>query len=135
MSDNELERRRHRVVLVDDDEDILDLLEAILNLQPNLEVVGEARHGDEAVATASRLQPDAVVLDLALAGLDGLGALPRLRLAAPDAKIVVYTSFADPLTLAAVLRSGADSYLDVSTTWSEIVPTLEALLVEVDLTS
>jgi DNA-binding NarL/FixJ family response regulator len=134
MSDNELARRRHRVILVDDDEDIRNLLEAILNHQPDFEVVGEACDGDEAVALASRLHPDAVVLDLALSGLDGLRVLPLLRLAAPETKIVVYTSFADPLTLAAVLRSGADSYLDVSTTWSEIVPTLEALLVVADLT-
>jgi DNA-binding NarL/FixJ family response regulator len=134
MTDSELASRRHRVVLIDDDEDIRNLLEAVLSHQPHFEVVGEACDGDEAVALASRLQPNAVVLDLALSGLDGLRILPLLRLAAPDTKIVVYTSFADPLTLASVLRAGADSYLDVSTTWAEIVPTLEALLVVADLT-
>ena len=126
MGDNG--RARIRVVLVDDDEDIGDLLGVILNHQPSFEVVGEARDGDEAVAMAGRLQPDAVVLDLALSGLDGLDALPLLRLVAPETKIVVYSSFADPLTLAAVLRAGADTYLDVSTTWAELVHTLEALL-------
>jgi two-component system nitrate/nitrite response regulator NarP len=134
MTDSELASRRHRVVLIGDDEDIRNLLEAVLNHQRHFEVVGEACDGDEAVALARRLQPNAVVLDLALSGLDGLRILPLLRLAAPETKIVVYTSFADPLTLAAVLRAGADSYLDVSTTWAEIVPTLEALLVVADLT-
>jgi two-component system nitrate/nitrite response regulator NarP len=134
MTDCELASRRHRVVLIGDDEDIRNLLEAVLNHQRHFEVVGEACDGDEAVALASRLQPNAVVLDLALSGLDGLRILPLLRLAAPETKIVVYTSFADPLTLAAVLLAGADSYLDVSTTWAEIVPTLEALLVVADLT-
>jgi DNA-binding NarL/FixJ family response regulator len=132
---DEIERaHRHlRVVLVDDDDDIGDLHEVILNHHPDFEVVAEARHGDGAVAIVSRLQPDAVVLGLALSGLDGLGTIPLLRRAVPDTKIVVYTSFADPLTLAAVLLSGADSYLDVSTTWAELVPTLGVLLDDAEL--
>jgi DNA-binding NarL/FixJ family response regulator len=114
-----------RVVLIDDDEDVAALIEAMLDDDPRFRVVGVAGDGHEGVALANRLQPDAVVLDLELPGMDGLAALPRLRQCAPAAKIVVFSAFPDPYTLLDVLELGADAYVDKATAWAELVPALE----------
>lgn len=119
---------RVRVVVVDDDEDLRTLIEVMIDQDARFRLVGAAQDGVEAVSLVARLQPDAVVLNVRLPGLDGIDALPLLRRRSPKSKIVAYSAFADPWTLAAVLQAGADSYLDVSATWSELLPTLEALL-------
>jgi DNA-binding NarL/FixJ family response regulator len=119
---------RVRVVVVDDDEDLRTLIEVMIDQDSRFRLVGAAQDGVEAVSLVARLQPDAVILNVRLPGLDGIDALPLLRRRAPKAKMVAYSAFADPWTLAAVLQAGADTYLDVSATWSELLPTLEVLL-------
>ena len=119
---------RVRVVVVDDDEDLRTLIEVMIDQDSRFRLVGAAQDGVEAVSLVARLQPDAVVINVRLPGLDGIDALPLLRRRSAKSKIVAYSAFADPWTLAAVLQAGADSYLDVSATWSELLPTLEALL-------
>jgi DNA-binding NarL/FixJ family response regulator len=119
---------RVRVVVVDDDEDIRTLIEVMIDHDSRFRMVGAAQDGVEAVSLVARLQPDAVILNVRLPGLDGIDALPLLRRRAPKAKMVAYSAFPDPWTLASVLQAGADSYLDVRATWSELLPTLEALL-------
>ena len=116
-----------RVVLVGEDEEVTALLALILDRNPGFRVVGQARHRMQALSMVARLQPDFVVIDLDGPDLDELEALDGIRMQAPGTKIVVCSAFADPLTLAAVLTSGADTYLDVSTAWSELIPTLLAL--------
>lgn len=119
---------RVRVVVVDDDEDLRNLIEVMIDQDSRFRLVGAAQDGVEAVSLVARLQPDAVILNVRLPGLDGIDALPLLRRRAPKAKMVAYSTFPDPWTLAAVLQAGADTYLDVRATWSELLPTLEALL-------
>jgi DNA-binding NarL/FixJ family response regulator len=116
-----------RIVLVDDDEEVAGLIEAMLTDDPRFRVVGIAADGHEGVALAGRLHPDAVVLDLELPYLDGLAAIPLIRSRVPDAKIVVFSAFPDPYTLLDVLERGADAYVDKASTWAQLVPALETV--------
>jgi NarL family two-component system response regulator LiaR len=98
-----------RVVLADDHAVVRQGLRTFLDLQDDIEVVAEATDGEEAVAAAQALDPDVVLLDLVMPGVDGLGALKRLR--EGRARVVVLTSFGDDDKLFAALRAGAAGYL------------------------
>ena len=100
-----------RVLLVDDHAVVREGLRAFLALQEGIEVVGEAGNGEEAVQLASRLAPDVVLLDLVMPAGDGLSALHRLRVTAPDARVLVLTSYADDSQIFAATAAGAAGYL------------------------
>src|SRR5207247_546695 len=99
-----------RVLIVDDHPLTRTALGSLL-AQSSFSVVGEAADGDEAVERARELQPDLVLLDLAMPGLDGLDALPRGRPAAPDCEVVVLTASGTEDNLLAAIRGGAAGYL------------------------
>lgn len=99
-----------RILLVDDHPLTRAALAALLQ-QHGFEVVGEAAEGREAIACAERLQPDLVLLDLSMPGLDGLEALPLLRDAAPACEVVVLTASGTEENLLAAIRGGAAGYL------------------------
>ena len=99
-----------RVLVVDDHPLTRDALAALL-AQGGFDVVGEAGDGAEAIALAARLQPELVLLDLSMPGLDGLAALPRLRAAAPGCEVVVLTASGTEANLLAAIRAGAAGYL------------------------
>jgi DNA-binding NarL/FixJ family response regulator len=98
-----------RVVLADDHAVVRQGLRTFLDLQDDIEVVAEASDGNQAVEAAAAFDPDVVLLDLVMPGLDGLGALKRLR--SGRARIIVLTSFGDDDKLFAALRGGAAGYL------------------------
>jgi NarL family two-component system response regulator LiaR len=108
-----------RVVLADDHAVVRQGLRTFLDLQDDIEVVAEASDGDGAVAAARRTDPDVVLLDLVMPGLDGLGALARLR--ESRARVIVLTSFGDDDKLFAALRGGAAGYLLKDVEPSELV--------------
>lgn len=85
-----------RILIADDYTPFRIMLRYLLTDQPDFEVVGEAPDGEVAVRLAEELQPDVVMLDLAMPNLDGWEAIPLLRRVAPDAQIVVLSGF--PLT-------------------------------------
>jgi DNA-binding NarL/FixJ family response regulator len=99
-----------RILVVDDHPLTRDALASLLT-QGGFEVVGEAADGAAALEFAAELQPDLVLLDLSMPGLDGLRALPRLREAAPDSEVVVLTASGTEENLLAAIRGGAAGYL------------------------
>jgi DNA-binding NarL/FixJ family response regulator len=99
-----------RILVVDDHPLTRDALSALL-AQGGFDVVGEAADGIEALELAARLQPDLVLLDLSMPGLDGLTALPRLRAGAPGCEVVVLTASGTEENLLAAIRGGAAGYL------------------------
>jgi DNA-binding NarL/FixJ family response regulator len=116
---------RPRVVVIDGDGDVRALLETMLEVAEDLELVGASAGVDTGVALVAGTRPDAVVLDLdpdeATGGMD---AIVQLREACPEARIVVISSFPDPLTLVHVLRQGADEYLDKARVWADLLPAI-----------
>jgi DNA-binding NarL/FixJ family response regulator len=99
-----------RVLVVDDHPLTRSALGGLLE-QNAFTVVGEAEDGAEAVRRARELQPDLVLLDLSMPGLDGLAALPQLRAAAPGAEVVVLTASGTEENLLSAIRGGAAGYL------------------------
>lgn len=107
----ELPVKTTRIVLADDHAILLSGLKAILSLEPDLEVVGEARDGLEAIALTKRLKPDLVVLDLHMPKLDGLKALGAIREQAPETRVLVLTSMENEEYLFRVLQAGGAGYV------------------------
>jgi two-component system nitrate/nitrite response regulator NarL len=99
-----------RVLIVDDHPLTRDALASLLGAR-GFDVCGTASDGAEAIVEASRLQPDVVLLDLSMPGVDGLSALPELRHAAPDCEVVVLTASGTEENLLAAIRGGAAGYL------------------------
>jgi DNA-binding NarL/FixJ family response regulator len=99
-----------RILIVDDHPLTREALSSLLKAH-GLVVLGCASDGAEAISEAARLQPDLVLLDLSMPGLDGLTALPRLREAAPDCEVVVLTASGTEENLLAAIRAGAAGYL------------------------
>jgi DNA-binding NarL/FixJ family response regulator len=99
-----------RILLVDDHPLTRSALAGLL-AQHGFEVVGEASDGEEAVEAAANVQPDLVLLDLSMPGVDGLTALPRLREAAPECEVVVLTASGTEQNLLGAIRAGAAGYL------------------------
>ena len=99
-----------RIIVADDHPLTRDALASLLS-RNGFDVVGEAADGAEAIELASSTQPDLVLLDLSMPGMDGLTALPRLRAAAPDCEVVVLTASGTEENLLAAIRAGAAGYL------------------------
>lgn len=103
--------KQHRVLLVDDAEDLRMLLRLAMKKRSGLTVVGEAADGVEAVQQASELQPDLVLLDLAMPRMDGLEALPLIRAAVPDVRVIVLSGFNHSALADKAIEAGADHYV------------------------
>jgi NarL family two-component system response regulator LiaR len=99
------------VCIADDHAVVRQGLRAFLTSQPDLVVAGEAATGREAVALALRIQPDVILVDLMMPGLDGFEATRQIHQSCPNTKIVVLTSFAANGQVMRALRAGALSYL------------------------
>ena len=100
-----------RILVVDDHSLFRRGLTALLSREPQFEVIGDAADAGEAQRRARELQPDVILLDNHLPGVNGVDALPALREAAPQARILMLTVSEDERDLAAALRGGACGYL------------------------
>jgi DNA-binding NarL/FixJ family response regulator len=105
-----------RLLLVDDQRLMRDGLRILLELEPDLEVVGESENGEAALESYRQLSPDVVLMDIRMPVMDGVEATRRLREADPVAKVIILTTFDDNEYVFEGLRAGALGYLlkDVS---------------------
>ncbi len=100
-----------RVLVVDDQALIRDSFRMILDVEPDIEVVGEAANGQEAVARVRELQPDVVLMDVRMPGLDGLGATQALTRAGSAARVLILTTYDADEYLYDAMRAGAVGFL------------------------
>lgn len=100
-----------RLLLVDDEARVRQGLRMCMAGEPDFEVIGEADEGTEAVELAASLQPDVVVMDVRMRGLDGLGATRRLRAANPGARVVILSMHDDLTTRTAAEAAGARAFV------------------------
>ena len=116
-----------RIVIADDHPLVRSGLRAVLLAADDLEVVGEAATGEEAVTLAATLQPDVIVMDLRMPGITGIEATRRIVQAQPHIRIVVLTLFEDDASLFAALRAGARGYILKDANEVEVVRAIRAV--------
>ena len=109
-----------RIVVTDDHAVVRQGLRMFLELDPELEIVGEAANGAEALALAKDLQPDVVLMDLLMPVMDGITAIARLREEAPDVEVIALTSVLEDASVVGAIRAGATGYLLKDTNADEL---------------
>ena len=100
-----------KLLLADDQALVRGALAALLNLEPDLEVVAEVGRGDEVVPEARRTRPDVALLDVEMPGLDGIAATAAVRAAVPACKVLVVTTFGRPGYLRRAMAAGASGFV------------------------
>lgn len=100
-----------RILIADDHAIVREGLRALLATESDLELVGEASDGVQAVSKAHALKPDVILLDMMMPRKDGLEALIEIKQANPDARVIVLTSFSDDEKVFSAIRNGALGYL------------------------
>ncbi|MEW5960397.1 MAG: response regulator transcription factor, partial [Chloroflexota bacterium] len=100
-----------RVMIVDDHAVVRSGLAAFLQAYDDLELAGEARTGEEAVQLCAQVQPDVILMDLIMPGMDGAAATQAIRQRCPQTQVVVLTSFKEEALVQKALRAGAIGYL------------------------
>jgi len=115
-----------KVVVADDQTVVREGLVTLLSTMPNIDVVGAAADGEQALALVAQTAPDVVLMDLHMPGLDGIEATRRIRAAHPDTQIVVLTTYADDDSILDALRAGALGYLTKDAGRDHIRRALEA---------
>jgi DNA-binding NarL/FixJ family response regulator len=116
-----------RVLVADDHLIFRDGLRALLSSVPDAELVGEAATGEEAVALASSLQPDVVLMDLQMPDLNGIEATRRIVRDSPHIRVLVVTMFEDDGSVLAAMRAGARGYLLKGATHTEMTRAIRAV--------
>jgi DNA-binding NarL/FixJ family response regulator len=116
-----------RVLLVDDDDLMRAGLRAVLSSDESIEVVGEAADGREAVARARSVQPDVVLMDVRMPDVDGIAATGDVLAAAPDARVVILTTFELDDYVFGALRAGASGFLLKRTRPEELVTAIHTV--------
>lgn len=99
------------ILLVDDHAIVREGLRTFISTEPGMEVVGEAANGLEAIKKACDLQPDVILMDMAMPQMGGLEAILKIKEVCPEAKILVLTSFSDDDTVFPAIKAGALGYL------------------------
>jgi DNA-binding NarL/FixJ family response regulator len=100
-----------RVLLADDHQMLRDGLRAVLSLEDDIEVVGEANDGHGAVEMVGRLAPDVVLMDIGMSGLNGVDATRRIKAESPDVKVIALSTYSDKRYVLSMLEVGASGYV------------------------
>ena len=100
-----------RILIADDHSVVRQGLRMFLGLDPELEVIGEARDGAEALVRAHELHPDVVLIDLLMPVMDGIAAIGAIRRELPDVEVIALTSVLDDSSVIGAVRAGAIGYL------------------------
>ena len=115
------------VLIADDHPMVRQGLRVFLELQPDIEVVGEAADGAQAARLAQELQPDVVLLDLVMPGTDGVTAIELMAEAAVDSKVLIVTSFGEYRTVVPAIRAGARGYVSKEVEPSALAAAIRAV--------
>lgn len=114
------------VLLVDDHEMVRIGLAAVLDTEDGIEVIGEASGGEEGVRLAQQYNPDVVLMDLVMDGMDGIEATREVLKSCPDCKVIVLTSYLDDEKMYPVIEAGAFSYLLKTSRANEVADAIRA---------
>src|SRR5919204_2248420 len=112
-----------RVFIVDDQEIVRSGLRRLLEIESEIAVVGEVDNAEDAIHLVQTLNPDVILLDIKLPGMDGISALGALKALAPNAKILMLTIYADGY-ISSALANGAHGYLLKNISGAELISTV-----------
>lgn len=121
-------KERYGILVVDDHPVMRDGLRAVIEQEPDMEVVGEASDGGEAIEQFQRLLPDVILIDLQMPDVDGLQAITTIRKGFPDATIIVLTTFPGDARVVRAFTLGATSYLLKTARRDEIIKAIRGAL-------
>jgi len=116
-----------RVLTVDDFEPCRDIVRSILAASTDVEVIGEACDGPEAIQKAEQFRPEVILLDITLPGLNGIQIARELRKRVPECKILFFSQHDSPSLVRAALNTGAHGYVLKREAALELVPAVEAI--------
>ncbi len=116
-----------KILIADDHAVLRDSLAAFLGLYPELEIIGQAADGLEAIDQAMRLQPDVLLLDIGMPKLGGLEVTHRLKRDLPHCKIVILSQYHDPDYVLPLLKAGANGYVLKKAGGKEVVQAIQAV--------
>lgn len=109
--DKQSEPSMIRILITDDHAVVREGLRTLIGTEPGMKVIGEASDGLEAVQKACDLEPDVILMDMAMPRMGGLEAIQKIKEQSPDAQILVLTSFSDDETVFPAIKAGALGYL------------------------
>jgi DNA-binding NarL/FixJ family response regulator len=127
MSDQNVDAENIRVVVADDQAIVRDGLVTVLDLLPDVQVVGQASDGEEACELVAAVEPDVVLMDLRMPVLDGAAATRRIVSEHPSTAVLVLTTFADDASIMGALRAGARGYLTKDAGRAEVAAAVRAV--------
>lgn len=116
-----------RVLIADDHGVMRAGLRAMLEIDPSIEVLGEAANGDEAIRLAGELHPDIVILDIGMPGIDGIEATRRLKSMFPNVQVLILSVYEDQSLLQGAIRAGASGYVIKRAAGDELMDALQAV--------
>ena len=117
-----------RVILAEDQRMVREALGALLAREPDIEIIGEAADGREAIARTLELRPDVLVLDISLPEVAGMEVARTLRLRAPEVKVLALSVHNEPHYVREMLRAGAAGYVDKSSALEELVRAIRLVM-------
>lgn len=118
---------RIKILIVDDHAVLRQALRLLLETHPEVEVVGEAANGREAVDLAERVKPHVVLMDMVMPGLNGLEATRQLKKRAPDTRVLILTGYVEDEQVLAALRAGAAGYVVKRSDVTELLLAIQAV--------
>ncbi len=116
-----------KLILIDDHFVVRSGLVASLELEDDMKVLAEADRGEEAATLFAKHRPDVVLMDLQLPGINGVEATARLRTAHPEARVLIFSTFARDEEVAAALKAGALGYLQKSASRDELLNAIRSV--------
>jgi DNA-binding NarL/FixJ family response regulator len=116
-----------RVLIADDHETVREGLKMIVSAQADMEVIGEAANGREAIALAQELAPDVVLMDVSMPELNGLKAAAKLKRVAPEIKILTLTRHTDEAYLQELLQAGVSGYVLKQSVSSQLIQAIRVI--------
>ena len=119
--------QRIRLLIVDDHTLLRQALRALLEAQPNLEVIGEAINGRDAVEIAEQMMPDVVLMDMVMPGLNGIDATRQILKRSPGTRVLILTAYLEDERLLQALRAGASGYVVKNSDLDELVLAIQSV--------
>ncbi|MBN1189199.1 MAG: response regulator transcription factor [Dehalococcoidales bacterium] len=127
MGHNVRDKNVITVLLVDDHPLVRSALKNLIETQDDMKVVAEANTGEEAIEMAARLQPDVIIMDIGMPGINGLEATKQIKLRNPNIAILVLTVYTDNEHIFGILKAGAAGYLTKMAVGNDVIKAIQAI--------